>query len=75
EDLRQRAEPVPLVLLGEREYDLPYDHISIDNVAAAREAVRHLISLGRRDIAFLGARRGRSQPAHLRLRGWREALD
>ncbi|MFH8221097.1 LacI family DNA-binding transcriptional regulator [Streptomyces sp. NPDC018057] len=75
EDLRARAEPVPLVLLGEREYDLPYDHIAIDNVAAAREAVRHLISLGRRDIAFLGARRGRSQPAHLRLRGWREALD
>ncbi|MER8114325.1 MULTISPECIES: LacI family DNA-binding transcriptional regulator [unclassified Streptomyces] len=74
DDLRERA-PVPLVLLGEREYDLPYDHISIDNVAAAREAVRHLISLGRRDIAFLGARRGRSQPAHLRLRGWREELD
>ncbi|MEU6281386.1 LacI family DNA-binding transcriptional regulator [Streptomyces sp. NPDC047028] len=75
EDLRERAEPVPLVLLGEREYDLPYDHIAIDNVAAARDAVRHLISLGRRDIAFLGARRGRSQPAHLRLHGWREALD
>jgi DNA-binding LacI/PurR family transcriptional regulator len=37
--------------------------------------VRHLISLGRRDIAFLGARRGRSQPAHPRLHGWREALD
>ncbi|MEU6476527.1 LacI family DNA-binding transcriptional regulator [Streptomyces sp. NPDC047017] len=75
DDLRGRAEPVPLVLLGEREYDLPYDHIAIDNVAAAREAVRHLISLGRRHIAFLGARRGHSQPAHLRLRGWREALD
>ncbi|MEU1199089.1 LacI family DNA-binding transcriptional regulator [Streptomyces sp. NPDC005813] len=75
EDLSERAEAVPLVLLGEREYRLPYDHIAIDNVAAARQAMRHLISLGRRDIAFLGARRGRSQPAHLRLRGWREELD
>ncbi|GAA5025678.1 LacI family DNA-binding transcriptional regulator [Streptomyces siamensis] len=75
EDLSERAEAVPLVLLGEREYPLPYDHIAIDNVAAARQAMRHLISLGRRDIAFLGARRGRSQPAHLRLRGWREELD
>jgi len=75
EDLRERTERAPLVLLGEREYDLPYDHIAIDNVAAARQAVRHLIDLGRREIAFLGARRGRSQPAHLRLRGWREELS
>ncbi|MFE1755490.1 LacI family DNA-binding transcriptional regulator [Streptomyces anandii] len=75
EDLEERAEQVPVVLLGEREYDLPYDHIAIDNVAAAREAVRHLLSLGRRNVAFLGARRGSSRPARLRLLGWREALD
>ncbi|OWA13302.1 LacI family transcriptional regulator [Streptomyces sp. CS113] len=75
EDLRSRTEQVPLVLLGEREYDLPHDHIAIDNVAAARAAVRHLIGLGRRNVAFIGARRGHSQPAHLRLRGWRDELD
>lgn len=74
EDLVDRTENVPLVLLGERSYDLPYDHIAIDNVAAARTAVGHLAALGRREIAFLGARRGRSQPAHLRLQGWREEL-
>ncbi len=51
EDLRQRDDDVPLVLLGEREYDLPHDHIAIDNVAAARTAVRHLISRGRASIA------------------------
>jgi DNA-binding LacI/PurR family transcriptional regulator len=73
EDLRDR-ENVPLVLLGERDYDLPYDHIAIDNVAAARDAVRHLVSLGRRDVAFIGARSGRSEPAQLRVRGWREEL-
>ncbi|MDL2078345.1 LacI family DNA-binding transcriptional regulator [Streptomyces sp. GXMU-J15] len=73
EDLRDQAE-VPLVLLGERDYALPYDHIAIDNVAAARAAVRHLIDLGRREIAFIGARRGRSEPAQLRVRGWREEL-
>ncbi|GHE38903.1 LacI family transcriptional regulator [Streptomyces griseoaurantiacus] len=73
EDLRDR-ENVPLVLLGERDYDLPYDHIAIDNVAAARDAVRHLISLGRRNVAFIGARNGRSEPAQLRVRGWREEL-
>lgn len=44
-------------------------------MAAARDAVRHLIDLGHRRIAFLGSRTGRErQPAHLRLRGWREEL-
>ncbi|MEU7488679.1 LacI family DNA-binding transcriptional regulator [Streptomyces sp. NPDC042319] len=74
EDLCDRAEDAPLVLLGEREYDLPYDHIAIDNVAAARAAVRHMVALGRREVAFIGARRGRSEPAELRVRGWREEL-
>ncbi|GAA0497392.1 LacI family DNA-binding transcriptional regulator [Streptomyces olivaceiscleroticus] len=75
EDLSDRTENVPLVLLGERHYDLPYDHIAIDNVAAARLAVRHLTGLGRREVAFIGARRGNSRPAELRVRGWREELS
>lgn len=75
EDLAQRPEEAPLVLIGERRYDLPYDHVAIDNIAAARAAVRHLLDLGRRRIAFLGARDDRpSRPAHLRLLGWRAEL-
>ncbi|MFE2375315.1 LacI family DNA-binding transcriptional regulator [Streptomyces sp. NPDC059398] len=76
EDLSSRIHDAPLVLLGEREYDaLPYDHIAIDNVAASRCAVRHLIGLGRTRIAYLGARTDRiNRPAQLRLRGWREEL-
>ncbi|MDK1471907.1 LacI family DNA-binding transcriptional regulator [Streptomyces sp. 549] len=74
EDLADRAEQVPLVLLGERRYEAPYDHIAVDNVAAARTAVRHLCEAGRRRIAFLGARRGHNRPAQLRLQGWREEL-
>ncbi|MHA4816025.1 LacI family DNA-binding transcriptional regulator [Streptomyces aculeolatus] len=75
DDLRGRGEESPLVLLGERRYDLPYDHIAIDNIAAARQAVGHLLDLGRRRIAFLGARENRAhQPAHLRLLGWRAEL-
>ncbi|MCM2424604.1 LacI family DNA-binding transcriptional regulator [Streptomyces sp. RKAG337] len=74
-DLLGRTDDAPLVLLGEREYDAPYDQIAIDNVSAARTAVRHLTGLGHRRIAFLGARRESArQPAHLRLRGWREEL-
>ncbi|MFG2947997.1 LacI family DNA-binding transcriptional regulator [Streptomyces adustus] len=75
EDLQGRSDDVPLVLLGERVYDLPYDHIAIDNVAAARCAVRHLLGRGRTRIAYLGARTdSANRPAHLRLAGWREEL-
>ncbi|MFE0510184.1 LacI family DNA-binding transcriptional regulator [Streptomyces sp. NPDC058964] len=76
EDLQGRSDDVPLVLLGERVYDLPYDHIAIDNVAAARCAVRHLLGRGRTRIAYLGARTdSANRPAHLRLAGWREELS
>ena len=43
---------------------------SIDNVAAAREATEHLIELGRRRIAAIGAQaRPAAQTAQLRARG------
>lgn len=75
EDLEGRSDDVPLVLLGEREYSLPFDHIAIDNVAAARCAVRHLLGRGRTRIAYLGVRTDSvNRPAHLRLDGWRAEL-
>lgn len=74
EELRRRRDTVPLVLLGERISDGPADHVSIDNVAAARVATGHLLDLGRRRIAAVGDQ-PQSQTAHLRLRGYRAALS
>ncbi len=75
EDLLARQGDMPLVLLGERFYDVPYDHVVIDNVAAARLATQHLITLGRRRIAAIGAQEDISgETARLRLRGYKEAL-
>jgi DNA-binding LacI/PurR family transcriptional regulator len=75
EELERRRDTTPLVLLGERVYDGPADHVSIDNVAAARVATGHLVELGRRRIAAIGDQpRPQSQTAHLRLRGYQEAL-
>lgn len=54
---------------------MPHDHIAIDNVAASHAAIRHLVAIGRRRIAFIGATPGGDrQSAHLRVRGYREAL-
>jgi DNA-binding LacI/PurR family transcriptional regulator len=76
EELERRRDDTPLVLLGERIFDGPADHIAIDNVDAAREATAHLLGLGRRRIAAIGDQRhvpsGRT--AHLRLDGYRQAL-
>jgi DNA-binding LacI/PurR family transcriptional regulator len=46
---------MPLILLGEHEFDGRYDHVAIDNVAAARDAVNHLIAIGRTRIAAIGS--------------------
>ncbi|MCC3765249.1 LacI family transcriptional regulator [Glycomyces sp. TRM65418] len=48
------ATTMPMVLLGEHEFDGRYDHVAIDNVQAARDAVAHLIAIGRTRIAAIG---------------------
>jgi LacI family repressor for deo operon, udp, cdd, tsx, nupC, and nupG len=76
EELAARRDDTAMVLLGERIFDGPADHVAIDNVAAARDATAHLVALGRRRIAAIGDQRhvpaGRT--AHLRLDGYRQAL-
>ncbi|HIZ38045.1 MAG TPA: LacI family transcriptional regulator [Candidatus Ruania gallistercoris] len=68
----------PLVLLGERIFGGPTDHVTMHNVSAARAAVRHLIDRDRRRIAVIGAhpdhREDQIRPSDLRVRGYREAL-
>ncbi|GIT80905.1 LacI family transcriptional regulator [Leifsonia sp. LS1] len=65
----------PLVLLGERIFDGPTDHVVIQNVEGAAMATRRLLSAGRSRIAVLGAHEGeRVGSAALRLRGYEEAL-
>ncbi|RJQ92353.1 LacI family DNA-binding transcriptional regulator [Amycolatopsis panacis] len=75
-DLSGKPGRVPVVLLGERDYAHTFDHVLIDNVAAAREATGHLLATGRKRVAAIGAQQGpASATAHLRLRGYREAVQ
>ena len=71
EDLREGI-GVPIVLLGEYIPDTDLDHVGIDNVAAAREATEHLLKIGRRRIAAVGAG-AYGETADLRTRGFLEA--
>ena len=67
----------PMVLLGERIFGVPTDHVTMNNVAGARVATEHLLGLGRRRIAVLGADLAATDAptsATLRLGGYAEAL-
>lgn len=75
EELARRRDRTPLVLLGERVSDGPLDHVAIDNVAAACEATGHLVATGRRRVAAVGVQESAvARTAHLRLRGYQDAL-
>lgn len=65
----------PLVLLGERIFGAPVDHVTMANVEASRAATLHLAEQGCRRIVALGARldEGMGSPT-LRLQGYKEGL-
>ncbi|MBW9094110.1 LacI family DNA-binding transcriptional regulator [Microbacterium jejuense] len=66
----------PLVLLGERIFDAGVDHVTMQNVEAARAAVEHVIARGAKSIVPLGAKDDPSASSGtLRMQGFRQALD
>ncbi|KQX05888.1 MULTISPECIES: LacI family DNA-binding transcriptional regulator [unclassified Leifsonia] len=76
DDVSRLEVPYPLVLLGERIFGGPADHVTMRNVEAARAATEFLIERGRRRIVVIGAHEDEViGSAGLRLRGYREALD
>ncbi|MFJ6392513.1 LacI family DNA-binding transcriptional regulator [Streptomyces sp. NPDC091972] len=76
DELRERANRVPAVLLGEHIFNGDFHHVAIDNVAAAREATNHLHALGRRRIAAIGDQPySTGETAQLRTIGYRQALE
>ena len=77
EDVEHLNVGFPLVLLGERMFGGPTDHVTMHNVESARAATEHLIGIGRRRIAVIGANpiSDDIRSANLRIRGYREALD
>lgn len=58
DDVDRLRTPTPMVLLGERIFHGPVDHVVIDNVAGTRAIAEHLIETGRRRIAVIGTHPG-----------------
>jgi LacI family transcriptional regulator len=64
---------IPVVLIDEREYGSDFPTVRADNIAGARDAVRHLFDRGRRRIGVIHTRL--VDPVYgQRLRGYQEAL-
>jgi DNA-binding LacI/PurR family transcriptional regulator len=69
---------LPCVLLGERIFGGPVDHVTMHNTSAAKDAVCHLLGLGRRRIVVMGAHpdgQVQLRAADLRIAGYKQALD
>lgn len=59
-EVAELAGRTPVVLLGEVSGEHVLDHVSIDNVAAGRAATEHLLDIGARRIALIGAQTAES---------------
>jgi DNA-binding LacI/PurR family transcriptional regulator len=74
EDESLRHPAFPLVLIGDRGLGGDVAHVGPDNRLAVRDAVRHLIGLGRRRVALLGAASGAALTCQQRTAGYLDAL-
>lgn len=75
EDILPEVVKQPIVLLGERLFGAPFDHVLIDNVGAAYTATTHLLRQGRRRIGAIGVQKCQSEAPSLRLEGYTRALE
>lgn len=67
---------IPMVLLGERMFSAPHDHVTMRNTEGIRAATAHLLAQGRTRIVAFGAHRADIvSSASLRMAGYRAALD
>lgn len=73
QQFRQTSYATPMVVLAEFLTNSTADYVAIDNVASAREVVTHLVTAGRRRMAFLGHQPARpGGVAGLRYQGYLE---
>ncbi|MEV7031010.1 LacI family DNA-binding transcriptional regulator [Streptomyces sp. NPDC093272] len=72
-DIAAKKPDFPLVMLGEHSVGDQFPRVGIDNVAAARTAVEHLLEQGCRRIVALG--RNGSENGRQRTEGYEQAMS
>lgn len=77
EDADRLKVDFPAVILGERIFNGPLDHVAMANVDGARSATEHLLAAGRRRIGMIAREEPESEVGvgSLRIQGYREALE
>ncbi|MFI7400518.1 LacI family DNA-binding transcriptional regulator [Streptomyces sp. NPDC049541] len=65
----------PVVILGDRIFGGPVDHVAMPDFDASRAATRHLIERGCRRIAFVCGAVEEVDTSSLRIAGYRKALE
>ncbi|WP_128435007.1 LacI family DNA-binding transcriptional regulator [Streptomyces cyaneus] len=74
-DAEQLKVEHPVVVLGDRIFGGPVDHVAMPNLDASRAATGHLVERGCRRIAILCGAVEEVNPSSLRLTGYRQALE
>jgi len=65
----------PVVILGDRIFGAPVDHVAMPNLDASHAATRHLIDRGCRRIAIVCGAVEEVDTSSLRITGYRKALE
>ena len=65
----------PVVILGDRIFGAPVDHVAMPNLDASHAATRHLIERGCRRIAIVCGAVEEVDTSSLRITGYRKALE
>jgi DNA-binding LacI/PurR family transcriptional regulator len=73
EAVRSFASPVPVVMVGPMNLPAPLRSVAVDHYTGARQAVRHLLDLGHRDVLHLAGPTDWLD-ARRRIQGWHDEL-
>ena len=70
-----KKEGFPFVLVDRYFSNLPSEYVGVDNLGGAYHATEHLLNLGHRSIAFVGASDTQTTSVNDRFQGYRRALS
>lgn len=70
------AKTAPVVIIGDRKYDMNLDAVDVDNGYAGRMVAEHLIDLGHKHIAYISTEMSSNHSARiLRFQGLKEEYE